>query len=203
MDVKKYFDANSSIPANVTINGTTIKMGQFLELMMSATLQIWKGTNNPIPLKSFSDPNLPIDSIRTGNMLKSEYLWIANDLKVYMDTTGRTPDYAYGTTLGVFLGFQNLIKLYSKVLNFYSTAKYLPDFVELESAGISAYWMWSTDAYNFNPWGLKNVGITDIFIVTRSIYGNLYLNELQHVINVCKKALGNPCARMDRLFQGK
>ncbi|MGZ7159780.1 MAG: putative glycoside hydrolase, partial [Methanobacterium sp.] len=135
---------------------------------------------------SFSDPTLPIDSIRTGNILKSEYLKIANDIKLYMDSTGRTPDYQYQTSLGMYLGFHNLIKMYSRILNFYSVSKYLPNFAELESDGIRGYWMWSTDVNNFDPWALKNSGITDIFFVTRSIYGNLYLNELQHVISICK-----------------
>ena len=75
-------------------------MAQFLELMMTATIQMNNGNNNLIPLRAFSNPSNPADGIRQGNVLKVEYLKIANDLKTYMDTTGRAPDYQYQTSLG-------------------------------------------------------------------------------------------------------
>ena len=75
-------------------------MPQFLEMLTSALLQINSGTNNPIVLKSFTAPTSPQDNIVAGNIPKSEYLKIANDVKNYMDSSGKTPDFAYKTSLG-------------------------------------------------------------------------------------------------------
>ncbi len=130
--VKNYIESNNQLPANVNINGITINMAQFLELMMTTTLQINTGNSNPIPLRTYNLPTNPIDNIIYGNILKVEYLKIANDLKTYMDQTGKTPDYQYQTSLGTHLGFQNLIYMYSKILNFYSSTNYLPNFAEMK-----------------------------------------------------------------------
>ena len=54
--------------------------------------------------------------------------------------------------------------------------------------GMHAYWMWSDAVNNFDPWKLKNSGITDIFFLTKGTSGNLYYNELEHAINLCKKS---------------
>ena len=117
--LKNYVELNNNLPPNVSVNGITISNAQFLELLMTATIQLNSGNVNPIPLRIYNAPSNPIDDIRAGNILKSEYLNIANDLKIYMDSTGRTPDYQYDTSLGVHLGFQNLIYMYSKVLDNY------------------------------------------------------------------------------------
>ncbi|MGZ7136498.1 MAG: hypothetical protein ACXVHY_11520, partial [Methanobacterium sp.] len=130
--LKSYVELNNKLPANVTINGTTMNMAQFLELLMTATLQINTGNKNPIPLRTYNNPTNPLDDIKSGNILTAEYLKIANDLKTYMDSTGKTPDYQYQTSLGTHLGFQNLIYMYSKILNFYNSAKYLPNFAEMK-----------------------------------------------------------------------
>ncbi len=74
-----------------------------------------------------------MDDIWSGNMQSAEYLKIASDLKAYMDSTGRSPDYMYGTTLGTHLGFENLVYMYSKVLNFYKSARYLPNYAEMKN----------------------------------------------------------------------
>ncbi|MGZ7068241.1 MAG: succinylglutamate desuccinylase/aspartoacylase family protein, partial [Methanobacterium sp.] len=131
--VKNYIDLNSKLPDNVTVNGTTVNMAQFLELLMTVTLQINSGNDNSIPLRTYNNPINPIDDINEGNVFKTEYLKIANDLKTYMDTTGRTPDYQYQTTLGTHLGFQNLIYMYSRVLDSYNRTSKLPDFVSMGS----------------------------------------------------------------------
>ncbi|MGZ7043326.1 MAG: pseudomurein-binding repeat-containing protein [Methanobacterium sp.] len=134
--VKTYVEANKNLPSYVTISGFNVSMSQFLELLMTATLQINSGNTNPIPLKNYSSPTNPVDDIHSGNIQKAEYLQIANNLKAYMDATGKTPDYQYQTTLGTHLGFQNLVYMYSKVLNFYNSAKYLPNFAEMKLWGV-------------------------------------------------------------------
>ncbi|MGZ7050021.1 MAG: chitobiase/beta-hexosaminidase C-terminal domain-containing protein, partial [Methanobacterium sp.] len=144
--VKSYIETYFKLPASVQIGFIDVNMSQFLELLMTATLQINNGNYSSITFKNFTAPANPLDDIIAGNILKSEYLKIANDLKNYMDTTEKTPDYQYQTSIGTHLGFQNLVYMYSKVLNFYNSAKYLPNFAEMkpwssiasQSAGIIA-----------------------------------------------------------------
>ena len=103
-----------------------------------------------------------------------------------MDSSGKTPDFAYQTSLGTCLGFENLVYMYSMILDYYNSSGKVADFAAMKPWGMRGYWMLASDAHNFNPLTLKNAGITDIFLLTRSVTGNVYLNELQYVINVCK-----------------
>ena len=131
--VKAYVETNRTLPNYVTIGTTQVQMPDFLKLLTSALLQINSGTNNPIVLKSFTAPTSPKDSLAAGNMLKSEYLKIASDVKNYMDSTGKTPDYAYKTSLGTYFGYQNMIYTFSKILNFQKTNNYLPNYVSVKA----------------------------------------------------------------------
>ncbi|MGZ7119401.1 MAG: right-handed parallel beta-helix repeat-containing protein, partial [Methanobacterium sp.] len=114
--VNFYIETNYQLPASVNINEYSLNMAQFLELLMTAALQLNSGNSNLIQLKAFNNPSNPIDDIWAGNIVKTEYLRIANDLKIYMDSTGKTPDYQYQTSLGTHLGFQNLVYMYSLIL---------------------------------------------------------------------------------------
>ena len=49
---------------------------------------------------------------------RAEFLKIANDIKNYMDSSGKTPDFAYGTSLGTFLRFENLVYMYTMILDY-------------------------------------------------------------------------------------
>ena len=101
-------------------------------MLTSALLQINSGTNNPIAVKSFTAPTSPQDNIRAGNIPKSEYLKIANDIKNYMDTSGKTPDFAYKTSLGTYLGYQNLVYMYSMILDYHKTSGKMADFAMMK-----------------------------------------------------------------------
>ncbi len=167
VSVKSYIDNNKKLPQNVTIDGTMIKMPQFLEVLMSVTLQLSGGKNELVLLKNYGEPADPIDSIRAGNILRGEYLKIATDLRNYMHSTGKTPDYQYQVSLGMYLGFQNLIYMYTKVLNFYKAASYLPDFVEMK--------LWKRTSY-----GNYVIGSTSYGYVDKGFYGNM--NAAQTVV---------------------
>ncbi len=107
-------------------------MSQFLELLTTAILQINSGNNNSIPLRNFTAPTSSQDNIISGNIYKAEYLKIANDVKNYMDSSGKTPDYAYGTSLGTCLGFENLVYMYSMILDYHKTSGKVADFAMMK-----------------------------------------------------------------------
>ena len=130
--VRGQIESNHKLPDNVLIGSSQVSMSQFLELLTSALLQINSGKNNPMPLMNFTAPTSPKDNIHAGNIYKAEYLKIANDIKNYMDSSGKTPDFAYGTSLGTCLGFQNLVYMYTMILDYYNTSGKVADWAGME-----------------------------------------------------------------------
>ncbi|AUB58487.1 hypothetical protein BK008_09300 [Methanobacterium sp. MZ-A1] len=120
--VRSYVESNGRLPNSVLVGSTEVTMHQFLELLVTATVQINNGVTGSIPLGTFSAPTNPSENIRAGNILKVEYLKIANDVKNYMDSSGKTPDFAYQTSLGTYLRFENLVYMYSMILDYYNTS---------------------------------------------------------------------------------
>ena len=131
--VKNFVETNETLPNYVTIGSIQVSMPQFLELLSSATLQLTIGNTDSIILKNYSSPTNPKDTIKSGNIPKTEYLTIANDVKSYMDSTGKTPDYDYQTSLGTYLGYQNLVYMYSKIIDYYTNNGKMPDSVSMKS----------------------------------------------------------------------
>ena len=74
----------------------------------------------------------PKKDIKAGNILKAEYLKIASDVKNYMDSSGKTPDYAYGTSIGNYLRFENLVYMYSMILDYYNTSGKIADWATMK-----------------------------------------------------------------------
>jgi hypothetical protein len=132
--VRSQIETNHQLPSTVTINGTLVDMSQFLELSTTALLQISSGNNNTIPLRNFTLAGSSIDNIRSGNIYKTEYMKIASDIKNYMDNTGKSPDYAYMTSLGSYLGFKNLVYMYSMILDYYNTSGKIADWAGMQPA---------------------------------------------------------------------
>jgi hypothetical protein len=184
--VRNYIETNHRLPDSVTISSIEVSMPQFLELLTRVLLQINSGNTSNVNLYNFTYPSSQRDSIHIGNVYKSEYLKLASDINNFMNSNGRSPDYAYMTSLGAYFGFDNLIYMYSMILGYYNDTHKIADYAVMNPLSMHGYWMWSTDAYNFNPWTLQSAGITDIFVITKSVSGGLYYNELQHVIDVCR-----------------
>ena len=130
--VKTYIASYYKLPRYVTINNVNVTMSQFLELLTTATIQINNGNSNSLALKNYSDPISPMENIHAGNIFKAEYLKIAIDVKNYMDSTGKTPDYAYGTSLGTYLRFENLVYMYSMILDYHNTSGKIADYAVMK-----------------------------------------------------------------------
>lgn len=130
--VRNHVETYRTLPGNVTIGTTQLTMPQFLELLTSALLQITGGNNSTLSVGTFNNPVSPKENIHAGNIYKSEYLKIASDIKNYMDSTGKSPDYAYGTSIGTYLRFENLVYMYSMILNYHNTSGKMADWAAME-----------------------------------------------------------------------
>ena len=120
--VRNYVETNQKLPDSVLVGTTNVTMSQFLKLLVTATIQINNGNNDTILLKDYIAPTNQRESISSGNIPKSEYLQIAADIINYMDSSGKAPDYAYGTSLGTYLRFENLVYMYSMIMDYYNTS---------------------------------------------------------------------------------
>lgn len=127
--VKTFIEENQRLPNYVQINGKSVSMPQFLELLNTCLLQIDGNDTTPIALKSAGAPTNPSESLQSGNINKTEYLNLANRIDSYMDSLGKVPNFA-SSTLGK-IRYESLIYLDSRIINYYGTNKVLPKYAAL------------------------------------------------------------------------
>lgn len=129
--VKAYIEKNYELPNYVTIGTVQVQMPDFLKLLTAGLLQLNSGSTAPITLKTVSAPTQPSESIKSGNINKSDYLDLAKRVNGFIDANGVLPNYAT-STLGK-LRYESIIYMYSKILNFYNTNNTLPSYVTVKA----------------------------------------------------------------------
>jgi glutamine amidotransferase-like uncharacterized protein len=122
--VKAYVATNHKLPSTVTVSTTSVSMAQFLKLLTSDLISVNSGSTSVIALKSVSSPTSATDTVKTGYILKSEYLAIATRVNSFINTYNRAPSYAT-STLGI-IKFDSLVYMYSRIMTFYATYGRLP-----------------------------------------------------------------------------
>ncbi|WP_176720327.1 chitobiase/beta-hexosaminidase C-terminal domain-containing protein [Methanobacterium bryantii] len=167
--VKNYVDTNHKLPGSVNISGNNVNMSNYLGVSTSAVLNINKGSNTAIAIKSFGKAVSPSETIKTQTISKAEYLDMANRVRSYMDKNGRAPNYVTQTSTGKTIRYESMIYMFSQVLNYYNTNKVLPNSVTVKS--------WATVTSNPNI-----IGKTSYGYVEKKIYGNKSSNQTIVVI---------------------
>ena len=128
--VKAYIESNHQLPGYVTIGTVQVSMSEFLKLMVTGLLQINNKTTAPIAFKDVSDPQNSTGSFTKGNINKASYIDIAQRIKSFINSNGAAPNFAT-TGLGK-VQFEQLVYMFSKVLNYYNTNKALPNYVSMD-----------------------------------------------------------------------
>jgi hypothetical protein len=116
--VTNYVNANHKLPDYVTIGSTNVNMPSFLELLTTAVLQVSNGENTSLYFMACAAASTPKDTIQSGNIYTAEYMKIAKDVKSFMDSKWVAPEYAYNTSLGTYLGYQNLVYMYAMLMDY-------------------------------------------------------------------------------------
>ena len=128
--VKNYYEShNKTLPTSVTISGQAITMPQFLQLLVSGTLNINKNYLNPLTVIAVNPAPSPSGTFTAGNLQKNEYLIVAQNIKNFITTNSRAPNFAT-TSLGN-IPFSKLVYMYSKIINFYGINHVLPNNVSI------------------------------------------------------------------------
>lgn len=125
--VKQFTETNNRLPNYVTIQNQKLTMPQFLDLLTKLTLQIDKGSLESINIKSVNPAPKPHGINSAGNIYKSEYLNIAQNIQNFINEFGRAPNFA-NTSLGT-VQFTKLVYMYSKIICFYKEHNRLPKYV--------------------------------------------------------------------------
>ncbi|HML05613.1 MAG TPA: transglutaminase domain-containing protein [Methanobacterium sp.] len=129
--IKAYVDSNNRLPHYVTIGSTQVKMPDFLNLLAAGLLQLNSGTNTPVTLETVNSATKPVESIKSGNINKADYLDLAKRVNTYIDANGKLPNYTT-SGLGKF-GYESLIYMFSKVMAFEKANQRLPSYVTVKS----------------------------------------------------------------------
>lgn len=171
--VKSFIDTNHRLPSYVTMNNYQVAMPQFLQLLSTDISQTSAGSATSIILLNVKPPSNSTETAQSGTLTQTEYVGLAKTVKSNIDTTGTAPGYA-NSSLGK-IGYENLIYLMSKVMNFYATNNRLPSTLTVNpwnptqtATGFMVGYYISPSltpisAINFNA--LKSAGITDIYVL--------------------------------------
>ncbi len=127
--VKSYYDRNKKLPSTVTINGINVSMPKFLYLISQATIQINSGNTASIAIKNVNPPTKESGLIKSGKILKADFVTIAKNAVNFINANGRTPNYMI-TKLGN-MKYTKVIYMFSVVLSFYKTNKRLPNYISM------------------------------------------------------------------------
>lgn len=127
--VKAHIENNNNLPNYVSINGNQLTVPTFLNLLTSAIVNINSGSYSAITIKNVNAPTAPKGTYKHGNILKSEYVKVASNIKSYINTNGRAPNYV-ATSLGN-LPYKSFVYMFSKLMSFYSANLRLPTYVSM------------------------------------------------------------------------
>lgn len=125
--VNSFYKTNKRLPNYVTISGKQVTMPQFLYLMASGTSQLSSGSTASVTFKNVNVPSTSSETVKKGNIKKTEYVSLSKTLKKNVDTNGKLPSYL--TTSKGKMKFESTVDTYSRVLSFYKTNKRLPTYV--------------------------------------------------------------------------
>jgi hypothetical protein len=172
--VKAFIEANKALPNYVTIGSKQVSMPQFLYLITSGTVTANSGSKTSITLKDMAKPINPSEKMNTGNINKSDYVNLASRIVSFMDANKSAPSYGL-TGLGE-IRYENLVYLYSRVMNFYGTQHVMANYASMKTwSSITNTNSGNTDTDTSTPTGMEkylkptaNCPSTDPQIVSQS-----------------------------------
>ena len=123
--VKNYIETNKKLPTAVVINGQDVSMPTFLKILVTITLNIQGNYYTSVVARSFETASNPAENISSKNLNFTEYIEIASNVYTFMNTIGYAPNFA--TSSFGDIRYNNLIYIYSKILNFYDSNDYFPE----------------------------------------------------------------------------
>ncbi len=130
--VNSFINENQRLPQYVTINGSQIAIYDFMYLMSQASIQLNTGNQSQINPKDIGSAPNSSGTIRTGDLVRADYLDLAQRLVSYMDNHGRIPNFA--TVPQGTISSEGLVSVFARILNFHNQNNRLPNFISLTNS---------------------------------------------------------------------
>lgn len=101
-------------------------MSQYLTLLTYGVINLGNGNTGSVTYTTVNNPSNPTQTLESGNIVKSEYMTLAVNVKNFVDSYGRLPNYV-SSSLGKFR-YESVIYMFSKIVIFYGTNNRLPNY---------------------------------------------------------------------------
>ncbi|BAW32300.1 conserved hypothetical protein [Methanothermobacter sp. MT-2] len=134
--ITDHITQNGKIPPQITISNKNVTLDDYLYAAAATAVNLNASKKTNIPINNYKPPMDPLTSTEIGTLTKTEYLQVAENIKKYMETNGRSPSYAT-TTIGK-ISYPSLIYTYAKIINFYNTNGRLPNYVTVNKVSIAS-----------------------------------------------------------------
>ena len=149
-EIKAYVEKNHAIPDTVKIGSYDVHMGQYLKLAWDTSIDIYEGNNRTLYLEEISIPQNPRDTVPaemklyvdaeigkklSGSTIYSYYYEMAQRGSTFVENNdGLVPNYCTyyknrNKTQYFYLGYENLVYSWSRVLHYYNENGALPNYV--------------------------------------------------------------------------
>ncbi|HOL68948.1 MAG TPA: pseudomurein-binding repeat-containing protein [Methanothermobacter sp.] len=119
------------IPSQITVNNKNVTLNDYLYAASTTVINLNDNKKMNVTINNYKPPTNPLTITATGTLTKTTYLQVAQNIKKYMETNGRSPSYAT-TTIGK-INYPSLIYTYAKIINFYNTNGKLPNSVTINT----------------------------------------------------------------------
>jgi parallel beta-helix repeat protein len=127
--VQSHIETKHQLPDHVTISESEVTMPQFLKLEVIYLNNVNNNLYQSIVLQNYTTAPNPSESITGGNLNKTAYLTLADDLITFMDSNGRAPNFK--PTIRGSIRYESLVYIYAEIVNSASRNLRLPNYIEL------------------------------------------------------------------------
>ena len=132
--IKNYKEQQGKIPQQTIIENKTIRADDYLYAASNTIINLNQNKRVEITYNSIQPPTKPAGTA-TGTLTKQEYLQTAQNIKNFIETNKRSPNYA--TTKIGQIRYETLIYTFAKIINHYNTTGKLPDSIQItQTTGI-------------------------------------------------------------------
>jgi len=129
-----YASSTGKIPNSLVLNNKNISMDDYLYVATTTTINLNSNRKVNVTIKGYKPPTNITATTATGTLYKTYtsgvgYLQAAKNIKTYMETTGRSPNYV--TTKIGKINYPTLIYSYARIINFYNTYQRMPNSITI------------------------------------------------------------------------
>lgn len=215
--VKAYIAKNKMIPDYVTISGKQVTMPQYLYLLSYGVTNLNSKKKSSVSVKiPINKAPKPSQTVKSGTLTKKEYVKVAGNLKKFVDTNKRLPNFLI-TSRGN-MRYESMIDAYTRIIVFYGDNKRLPNTVSVTpwtvkstsegstTTDLSQYLKSTTDAPSSNT-TIKNLaasitkGKTTTYAKAQAIFNwvrdnltySFYYNTIKGALGALSSRSANCC----------